>query len=169
LYRYQQRCQWFDATRLRELAADGPGKSEDRLTSTLAMYLFDLGLNPLTRPMFGNQQPDIYHGGAPFSFYVEAKQYDDNKSRGELLTGMNQIWDMLNQIKGTAFDVREAFLVVYRRSGPIYHFPDRVEHEGRVVFPVLVNIAEMTESGARAPKPILIEKADLMPVRGVSG
>jgi len=118
-YRYKQRCEWFEAEELRTLAnsnvrADGP---EARLTNTLARHLFDQGFTPLTKPMFGNQQPDILGPGNRFSFYVEAKQYEAS-ARGYLVDGIAQTWAFLDQIRGTAYDVREAFYVVYRRHGP---------------------------------------------------
>jgi hypothetical protein len=108
--RYRQRCQWYEAEILREIAehGPGPGKPEDRLTETLATYLFDHGLNPLTRPLAGRLQPDLLGLDAPFSFYVEAKQYTQ-ACRTYLLDGMKQVWDMLDQLRNSGFDVAEAF------------------------------------------------------------
>jgi hypothetical protein len=120
--RYRQRSAWYDAERLRAIARSGAGKPEDRLTETLAAYLFDHGLNPLTRPLVGKVQPDVLGVGAKFSFYVEAKQYTDGAAT-YLRKGMQQVWDMLDEIRGSSLDVAEAFYVVYRRGGPRYSFP----------------------------------------------
>lgn len=66
-----------------------------------------------------------------FSFYVEAKQYVA-VAPGYLLKGMQQIWNMLDELRGTSLDVSEAFYVVYRRGGPRYSFEPRVQHRERV-------------------------------------
>lgn len=165
--RYRQKCQWYDAERLRQIASDGSGTSEDRLSETLATYLFDHGLNPLTRPLVGRISPDILDANDRFSFYVEAKQYTAS-APGYLLRGMQQVWDMLDQLHGTGYDVQEAFYVIYRRGGPRYSFPPRVSHKGRVVHVVMVDIAETRERGSSAPPTRAFELLDLMPGAAIS-
>lgn len=160
--RYRQRSVWYDADRLRAIAKFGPGKPEDRLTETLAAYLFEHGLNPLTRPMIGRVQPDLLAPGTQFSFYVEAKQYA-RAARGYLLKGVHQVWDMLDELRGTDFDVTEAFLVIYRRGGPRYSFEPRISHRGRVVHILVVDIAESGERGSNAPPTQTFEEKDLLP------
>jgi hypothetical protein len=160
--RYRQRVEWYEAHRLRELAVQGPGVIEDRLTSTLAMFLFDHGLNPLTKPMIGPSQPDMLNTEGPFSFYVEAKQHGDD-ARSYLVDGFSQMWDMFDRVRGTRLEVREAFYVVFRRGGPRYQFPERVANDGRVVFPIVIHIAAMSESGVNAPRPIRIGESELRP------
>lgn len=164
--RYRQRVEWYEAHRLRQLALAevGPGQIEERLTATLAMYLFDHGLNPLTKPMIGPAQPDVLGTDEHFSFYVEAKQHLGD-ARSYLVQGFNQMWDMFDRVRGTRQEVREAFYVVFRRGGPRYQFPDRVPNEGRLVYPVVINIAEMSESGVHAPTPIRIHESELLPTR----
>jgi hypothetical protein len=161
--RYRHRCQWYEADRLRDVAAHGRGKPEDRLTATLAAYLFDHGLNPLTRPLAGQLQPDLLGTGTRFSFYVEAKQYR-RANRAYLVKGMQQVWDMLHQIRGTPVDVAEAFYIVYRRGGPRYAFSvDRVQHGDRVVHVMLIDIAPADQRGSRAPQTVSIEQDELLP------
>jgi hypothetical protein len=55
--------------------ATGQGGIEDRLTVELARFLFDQGLNPLTKPLIGGLEPDLLDSSVPSAFYVEAKQY----------------------------------------------------------------------------------------------
>jgi hypothetical protein len=160
--RYRTRCQWYDAERLRGLAERGRGKPEDRLADALVTFLFDHGLNPLTRPLAGELAPDVLGGDARFSFYVEAKQYD-SAVRAQLVDGMQQVWDMLGQLRGTAHDVREAFYVVYRRGRPRYAFPPRVQSGDRVVHVIDIDIAPNEHRGSRAPSPIVIEPSELEP------
>jgi len=162
-HRYRQRCQWYDTERLRSIANKGPGKPEDRLTETLASYLFDHGFNPLTRPMVGKIQPDLLAPGPRYSFYVEAKQYDKS-ARGYLLKGMWQVWDMLDELRDTAQDVSEAFYVIYRRGGPRYSFAPRVEHGNRVVHILMIDIAATDERGSNAPLTEIFDPEDLLPV-----
>jgi hypothetical protein len=160
--RYRQRCVWYDAERLRAIAASGPGKPEDRLTETLAAYLFDHGLNPLTRPLVGKVQPDLLAPGSRFSFYVEAKQYA-SATPGYLLKGMHQVWDMLDELRGKNLDVSEAFYVIYRRGGPRYSFEPRVQHRDRVVHVLVIDIAPTDERGSNAPPTQSFGLADLIP------
>jgi hypothetical protein len=160
--RYRQKCQWYDSERLRVLATNGSGTPEDRLSETLATYLFDHGLNPLTRPLLGRILPDILDTDAGFSFYVEAKQYTRGVP-GYLLQGMQQVWAMLDHLRGSGYDVREAFYVVYRRSGPRYSFPPRVSHRDRVVHILLVDIAETSERGSHAPPTRTFSVEELLP------
>jgi hypothetical protein len=161
--RYRQRCQWYDSEALRALAESGPGKPEDRLSQTLATYLFDHGLNPLTRPLMGRVSPDILHPHSTFSFYIEAKQYTKG-CRKYLLQGMQQVWDMLSNVLGTDYDIREAFYVVYRRGGPRYRFPPRVPDKDRgSVHIVVVDIAASNERGSNAPRTLEFKIEDLVP------
>jgi hypothetical protein len=163
--RYRQRAQWYDAARLQAIAAKGPGKAEDRLTETLATYLFDHGLNPLTRPLAGLLQPDLLGQDSRFSFYVEAKQYKASTTsvRTYLREGMHQVWDMLGQLQGSGFDVVEAFYIVYRRGGPRYTFPPRLQHGRFVVHILMIDLAPSSERGSRAPQTFAFDAADLMP------
>lgn len=160
--RYRQRCAWYEAERLQAIAKSGRGKPEDRLTETLATYLFDHGLNPLTRPLAGPLEPDILGPDSPFSFYVEAKQYTRAR-RKYLLKGMQQVWDMLDQLRGSRFDVSEAFYVIYRRGGPPYTFPPQVPDGDRVVHIVTVDLAPTDKRGSRATQRYAFELAELMP------
>ncbi|HTR53206.1 MAG TPA: hypothetical protein VMJ10_21070 [Kofleriaceae bacterium] len=162
--RYRQKCQWYDAERLRALAENGSGAAtpEDRLSETLATYLFDHGLNPLTRPLFGRLLPDIVDANTKFSFYVEAKQYKQG-APAYLLQGMQQVWDMLDHLRGSGHDVLEAFYVIYRRGGPRYSFPPRVQHRDRVVHIVVVDIAAPPQRGSNAPPTRTFEVSELLP------
>ncbi len=163
--RYRQRCQWYEAERLQEVADHGPGPGgpEDRLTETLATYLFDHGLNPLTRPLAGRLQPDLLGLDDPFSFYVEAKQYTQ-ACRTYLLDGMKQVWDMLDQLRNTGFDVAEAFYVVYRRRGPRYVFREPlVRHGDRVIHLLMIDLAPSAERGSHAERSHVFETSDLVP------
>jgi hypothetical protein len=160
--RYRQRCEWYEAKKLRAIAAHGRGKPEDRLTETLATYLFDHGLNPLTRSLVGPLIPDILGPDAPFSFYVEAKQYR-RADRKYLLDGMRQVWDTLDSLRGSRFDVAEAFYVIYRLDGPPYTFPPRVQDGDRVVHIVTVDLAPPDKRGSRATQRYAFELAELMP------
>jgi hypothetical protein len=161
--RYRQRCQWYDSEKLRALAKNAPGAPEDRLSETLATYLFDHGLNPLTRPLLGKVSPDIFHPHPIFSFYIEAKQYTQG-CRKYLLQGMQQMWDMLSNVLGTDYDIREAFYVIYRRGGPRYHFPSCVPDKDRgVVHIIFIDIAAPNERGSNAPRTIAFKVEDLVP------
>jgi hypothetical protein len=70
---------------------------------------------------------------------------------------------MLDHLLGTGHDVREAFYVIYRRSGPRYSFPPRVQHRDRVVHIIVVDIAATDERGSGAPPTRAFEVAELIP------
>jgi hypothetical protein len=161
--RYRQRCMWYEDRRLRQVAAHGPGKPEERLADTLLTYLFDHGLNPLTEPMVGRLRPDALGIDNPFSFYLEAKQYRSS-CRDYLLDGVKQVWDMLDQLRGSRFDVKEAFYVVYRRGGPRYAFREpTIRQDDRAVHLMVVDISGTKLRGSNAPQTYVFETADLLP------
>lgn len=164
--RYRQRCEWYDTERLRGIAANSKGKPEDRLVDTLVSYLFDHGLNPLIQPLVGKIRPDLLDAHSRFSFYVEAKQYI-NASADYLLKGMQQVWDMLGQLRGSGYDVREAFYVIYRRGGPRYDFAPRVQHGDRVVHVLMIDIAPTDQRGSKSPPTKTFTADDLRPQNAV--
>lgn len=168
IQRYRQKCEWYDSERLRVLAMSEGGTREDRLTETLATFLFDHGLNPLTRPLVGRTQPDLLGAELGFSFYIEAKQYSSGHP-GYLLNGMQQIWDMLDNLHGTKLAVREAFYVIYRLGGPRYAFPPRIQHRDRVVHIIVVDIAEMSARGVHAPHTQSFREEQLLPGSALAG
>jgi hypothetical protein len=176
--RFKTRCEMYDRERLMELAdkakplahakatkkkprrAPGP---ENRLSEELALFLFDQGLDPLIRPPIGNVEPDILDPKE--RVYVEAKQYDSD-ARDEIRTAARQAWEMMARLTSSGYRVREAFLPVFRRGGPVYQLPlDPIRNvQGFVLFPMLIDLAP-TEEGARVSrrKPISIPASELMP------
>jgi hypothetical protein len=125
--RFKLRREWHDRKRMENIASDGslPGGPEDRLTAELARYLFDQGLSPLTKPMTGGLQPDLFDPNA--RFYVEAKQYK-NSAHSYIVKAITQLIDTVNKLRGDPnFEVEEAFCVIFRLSGPYYLLPETVE------------------------------------------
>ncbi len=178
--RYAARAMWHDAARLRELAdgkskvtrkaapiAKKQGKAEELLTADFARYLHDQGLSPLTNPMTGGLRPDVLAPMPRWTFYAEAKQYKDVKARAYLVKGVHQVWDTLGRLRGTPYEVREAFYVVFRRGGPRFVMPDVLRAEGATVYPVLIDIAEGKVSGQRQKlRPVMIGEGELVPRPG---
>lgn len=163
VYRYRTRAQWYDAAALRSLAGNTK-RSEDALTAHFARFMHDSGLNPLTRPMLGPLQPDLFDAHSKWSFYVEAKQYRDSSPRTKLVRGMHQVWDTLGQQRGTPYEVREAFYLIFRLGGPRVVMPNEVRSEGSTVYPVLIDIADAKAMGSRQKEqPIVIASQDLIP------
>jgi hypothetical protein len=160
--RYKQRCEWYARDEMRELATVDDGKPEDRLVDDLARFLFDQGVNPLSRPMTGRLAPDLLA-----DFYVEAKQYPDRAGAlAAVRKGTRQIYDTLGTLRGTAYEVAEAFLVVFRRGGPRLVMPPTVRGEGTRIHLVLIDVALLQETGSRAREhPIEVAAEDLTPER----
>jgi len=163
VHRFKTRCQRFNAAELREAAARDPGKAEEILTRAAAAYLFDCGLNPLINPQIASLRPDLFDPATPFSLYIEAKQYD-SAPREKIISAAAQVWDTWNEIE-EPYQVREAFLLIFRRAGPLVIFDGPPPHlNGRALHPVLVDIAEATEKGSRARSaPIHIATSELLP------
>jgi hypothetical protein len=164
--RYAARAAWHEAEALRELARTSRG-AEDALTADLARYLHDQGFNPLTKPWTGRFEPDLLQVAMPhWSFYVEAKQYEDLNPRAYLIRGMYQVWDTLGEIRGTPFEVREGFYVVFRRGGPRVTLPDELRVDGVTVYPLLVDIAPAAMSGSRQRhQPVELTVDELCPAK----
>lgn len=160
--RFRLRAELYEADELRAQA--DAASPEKVLVARLARFLFDQGLNPLTEPLLGRLEPDLLDRTSRWTFYVEAKQYAGSSGRQTIVRGLRQLWDTLSPLQGYPYRVHEAFYVVFRRGGPRYVLPERLESEGVVVYPVLVDIAPGTESGSRQKKqPIRIDEADLLP------
>lgn len=150
IIRFKQRAEWHDAARLREVAStvSGRGGIEDRLTEELARFLFDQGLNPLTKPLVGGLEPDLLDPSEFPAFYVEAKQYGAS-ARSTIRKAFAQILDTVGRLQSDAYPVHEAFCVVFRRGGPRYELPEWVQAQGYRVYFTLVDIGPRDESGAR--------------------
>ncbi len=164
ILRFKQRCEWHDATRLREVAdtATGRGGIEDRLTGELARFLFDQGLNPLTKPLVGGLEPDLLDPSVLPAFYVEAKQYAGS-ARSTIRKAFAQILDTIGRLQSDAYPIHEAFCVVFRREGPRYELPESVQAEGYRVYFTLIDIAPPEESGARQKHlPIRVTEKEML-------
>lgn len=166
LARYKTRCQTHDRKRMQALALD-PEVTEPELTAQLALWLFDQGFNPLTEVPIAGIRPDILDASKDpsSSLYVEAKQY----KRGDPLVSrvkraMYQIYSSVGRLRGDHIDVSEAFLVIFRRGGPVVRTPPEVRSGELVVFIELIDIAPEAESGSRATdQPVTISVDDLLP------
>jgi hypothetical protein len=163
--RFKHRAEWYDRDRLRGLAeAQGAGTIEDRLTGELVRFLFDQGLSPLTKPMLGSLQPDVFDPSLRPAFYVEAKQYGTNGNpRQTLLRSIAQVHDTAGTMRGDPYGVHEAFVVVFRRGGPRYSLPERLPGDGWTTHLVLVDISPVQESGSRARRqPVNLMVSDFL-------
>ena len=162
--RFKTRAEWYERDELRELAARSK-TPEDTLTARLARFLFDSGLNPITKPLMGHLQPDLHDPHS--AFYVEAKQYGGASPKTYVVKGARQVWDTVGALRGTPYELHEAHYVVFRRGGPRVSFRDReVRAEGLVLYPVLIDIAPISETGSRQKQqPVEITGDDLAPKR----
>lgn len=160
--RYKYRCEWHEQTSLRRMV-QASSTPEDDLARHLALWLFDQGLNPMTKMRAGNLEPDLLDPVSSMSLYVEAKQYKDaHDTRAYLIKGIGQMVDTMARLDGTPYQVREGYYVVYRRGGPRYVFPAILKCGSFTIYPMLIDIAEAQESGSRQKhKPIIISEDEL--------
>lgn len=158
--RYAARCQAFDAERLRDLA--DTHQPEAALTRDLARYLFDQGLTPLLEANIGRLRPDLIDQANGTLFYVEAKQYKEKSPRAMLLAAYRQVWSTWGRLR-EQHHCPEAFLVVFRRSGPRVELPPRIPYTGLVLYSVLVDVAEEAGSSERH-EPIRLPVEEILPM-----
>ncbi|WP_375772250.1 hypothetical protein NR798_15620 [Archangium gephyra] len=171
--RFKVRCEWHDRRRLRDLAAaaTAPAEGDTRkrskveqvLTDELARYLFDQGLNPITEVPTAGLRPDVLGE----ELYVEAKQYSEDNKKPYLVRGIHQMNDTIGRLKGSNYQVREAFYVVFRLGGARVQMPEAVRREGWTIYPRVIDLAPSDVSGSRAQKDIHITEEELRP--GVGG
>jgi hypothetical protein len=57
--------------------------------------------------------------------------------------------------------------VIFRESGPRYVLPEAIPGEGWTVFPLLIDIADLAETGSRQrDRPVTIPAEELQPIAG---
>jgi hypothetical protein len=161
--RYAARCQAFDAARLREVAAAETRKAEDELTRDFARYLFDQGLTPLLNVEIGRLRPDVIDIAGRTTFYVEAKQYSERNPRSMLLKAYQQVWSTWGRLRAQ-YTCPEAFLVVFRRSGPRVELPAELRFTGLILHSVLIDISADAGSTEKQ-SPIEFAAHELLPQR----
>ncbi|MGC9985795.1 MAG: hypothetical protein ABSF35_19490 [Polyangia bacterium] len=163
ILRFKTKCEMFLAESLLERIDSKPGKAEEMLTLAAAEFLFDRGLNPLFNAQVVRLCPDLFDPRLPHALYIEAKQYREDNPRAKVEKAAWQMWDTWHELD-SQHQVREAFLLVFRRSGPLVTFDESASLEGRTLYPLLVDIAPMDERGSRARwKPVHITAAELLP------
>jgi hypothetical protein len=159
--RYAARCAAFDAERLRAMAAKRSTVAERLLTSDFARFLFDAGLSPVTNAEVGGVSPDILHLRGGSLFYVEAKQYAHKNPRSQLRRAYLQVWSTWAQLRNN-YSVPEAFLVVFRRAGPLFIPPPLVRHDGLKLYSVVADISG--QAGSKEKLPVLtLNEEELRP------
>ncbi len=166
LGRFKDRCERHDRERLLKLSIER-GTNENRLTEELTRWLFDEGLNPLSRPLVAGLEPDVLE---PFrdptaTLYVEAKQYKVTRgTRSKLIKGFWQLCDTVHRLRGHQFDLTEAFYVVFRRGGALFELPREIPFEGWTAFPLLIDLAPAKVVGSRQrEQPQVVSESELRP------
>lgn len=166
LARYKARCQTHDRKRMQRLGLN-PKTTEPTLTAELALWLFDQGYNPLTEVPIAGIRPDILDASRDpsASLYVEAKQYQSGDAVARRVQhAMYQVYTSVARLRSDHIDVSEAFLVVFRRSGPAVRAPAEVRTEDLTVFIEVIDIAPEKETGSRERlRPVQLSVEDLLP------
>lgn len=155
--RYAARCEAFDAKRLRDLCTRDTRNAERLLTLDMARYLFDSGMSPLLDATVSGLRPDILHITPSSLFYTEAKQYFRKYSRAQIRSAIVQVWGTWGRLRH-AHPSREAFLVIFRRSGPWLEVPPVVRHENLRLYIVVADLSQMAGSRDREQTICLTEK-----------
>lgn len=164
--RFKNRCEWHDRERLASLVGKRASKQkraqhEELLTAELRLWLFDKGLNPIATPQMGGLRPDVIDPTHGSNLYVEAKQYH-RAEKGYLIKAFQQVWSTVATLQTSSYKVREAFLVIFRWGGPQYKLPPSVIGESWTTHILVIDIAEPSERGSRAPAVLCIDESALL-------
>jgi hypothetical protein len=159
--RYAARCHAFDSERLRKAANAAARRAEAVLARDFAKYLFDAGLTPLLEADIGALRPDLVDLGGRTMLYVEAKQYSGKSPRAMLIKAYRQVWSTWGRIRAQ-HNCEEAFLVVFRRSGPRVELPPELHLAGLVLYSVLVDLSPRAGSSEKHTA-MRIDPAELLP------
>jgi hypothetical protein len=69
--------------------------------------------------------------------------------------------DTVGRLRGSEYEVEEAFCVIFRRKGPYYDLPSELRTHRYRLHLVLVDLAPADETGRRQKdKPVVIEAAE---------
>jgi hypothetical protein len=157
--RFKERCVHYDKWRLREIAEQGRGTREDRLTLELARYLHDNGIFVLVRPRVGNLDPDVVGLG---DFAVEAKAYADARgARHDIVHAYYQLHAYMTALETGAMRVNEGFVVAFRLDGPTYEPPATYDTGRFLIHSVTIDLGESDVSGRNQPEPIPIREDEI--------
>jgi hypothetical protein len=176
--RFATWASWYERDRLRQLieaesrsagvgGVPKPRQIEARLTEELQAFLFAAGLTPLSKPMIGRLEPDLFAslvGEQPL--YVEAKQH--SATTGEAIVkvvaqGFRQVIDSATELAGTSHRLTEAFVVVFGMSGPAVDCPTPISYMGVRVHVVFVDLAAWEARGSRGrQKPFRFDEGALL-------
>jgi hypothetical protein len=166
--RFKARSEWHDRERLRLLAdaAQAAGRSpEHALRDELTLYLFDQGLNPLAEAVLGtSSRADVFDPSAGPCFYVEAKQFRESTNLAALLqAAFRQALDTVGNLLGTGYEMDEAFIVLFRRSGPRALLPSEpLIADGLRWHFILINIAAAQDDASQNKSTPLEFSADTL-------
>lgn len=165
--RFKVRCEWYDRTRLSQVLRSKRKGGEDALVDEMARWMFDQGLTPLARSRRGGLEPDVFDGSRVDPVYVEAKRYaSGRRARQVIRRGFAQVCDTVGRLRGSPFEVKEAFFIIFREGGPRYLLPSVVSVEVCRIYPVLVDLGEAAATGSRQRhQPIEVRECELLDAR----
>ena len=165
--RFATRCEQYERERLFTAVNSRRSEAEKLLTFEFARFLFDHGLNPLIDPKISGLKPDVIDVSLGRPIYVEAKQYSSQNPRTRILQGTWQTLDTWGRLR-QAYDLDEAFLVVFRLGGPRLELPESVSVHGRRFYLVLVDLGPTEISGSRQRlNPITISAEEILRERPI--
>jgi hypothetical protein len=163
LRRFAARCERYDADRLRRMCKRFSRTAERSLTLEFARFMFEEGFNPFVDPSVGRLRPDVLDPHLGLPIYVEAKQYSIARGlRADASKWVRQVLDTWGALR-QEYEVPEAFLLVFRVTGPRLELPETLPVHGRRLRIVVVDVAEARVSGSRQKSsPIVLSVEELL-------
>ena len=127
--RFKHRCEWHDRERMLAVANEErlAGGGGGRLTGEVARYLFDAGLNPVTRLLGNRPAPTLLDPRT--TFYVEAAQYTHGVARDQLPAIVDRALHAMRALRAGGLRLDDGWLVVLRCGGPRFNLPELLRTE----------------------------------------
>lgn len=164
--KFKTRCMWYDKVRVRKILLDSQGNlirnKEDELIKEMARYLFDNGFPVLFHVQTENLQTDLMDPSVKYPLLIEGKAYTSS-CKSELIQGIAQLHDYLNNFETTHYYIRDAYYVVFRINGPIYDFPKEIITNRYRIIPVIIDLGDSTVSGRnQVSQPVIINNEEII-------
>ena len=133
-----------------------------------ALWFFDQGLNPISKPLTGNLEPDLLDPLSKPKLYIEAKRYKDKSGLGKAVSGVRQVADTMQRLLPAPFNLTEAVLLVFREDGPLLVLPPVIMVGEWRLLTVVVDLSPGKSGSKQKSDPIEYKVADLIGLLGQS-
>lgn len=158
LWKFKQRCEWFDRERLYQIYINNTEKGENLLKRELQKFLFDQGIDyPFSEPLSPSGRPDLVAElQSKNPLVLELKLFDPErrKDKGWIGQGFRQCFEYAkdyNKSTGylTIFNLTDAELIFKLKK--VTDWPPRIEVGDKTLFLITVDLKPKEIPASRQP------------------